>query len=110
MEQYPPWRRVIRMFPDYGRDYPLWETSTPTWDVGYTTTAADYGLSEELGEDLADWQAFWEEHGTGSEGWDTDENRQAWLREGERLARRLNTEVQEFADVQIEFGPRPRRL
>ncbi|MCW3493596.1 hypothetical protein [Microbacterium sp. SSM24] len=110
MEQHQPMRRVIRMFPDYGRDYPLWENSTPTWDVGYTTTPADYGLSEELGAELGAWQAFWEEHANSSEEWDTDDNLRAWLRRGEALARRVQTEVSEFADVQIEFGPRPRRL
>ena len=36
MEQTPPQRRVIRLFPDYSRDYPLWENSTATWDVGAT--------------------------------------------------------------------------
>lgn len=49
MEQTPPQRRVIRLFPDYSRDYPLWENSTATWDVGYTTTPETYGLSQELG-------------------------------------------------------------
>ena len=54
MERTPPPRRVIRLFPDYSRDYPLWEK---------------------------------------------------WLRDGEWLARRLQEEVQSFADVQREFGP-----
>lgn len=97
------------MFPDYGRDYPLWENSTPTWDVGYTTTPADYGLSEDLGEELARWQAFWEERVNVSEGNDAGEDVRKWERWGEQLARRLATEVAEFADVKVEFG-RPRTL
>jgi hypothetical protein len=105
MEQIPPPRRVIRLFPDYSRDYPLWENSTSTWDVGYTTTPETYGLSEQLGADLADWQAFWEAHADPFDGWDSDENQQTWLRDGEWLARRLQEEVQSFADVQREFGP-----
>lgn len=110
MEQIPPARRVIRLFPDYSRDYPLWENSTPTWDVGYTTTPETYGLSKELGEDLAGWQAFFEEHADPLKGWDTEANLQKWLRDGEWLAHRLQEEVQEFANVQREFGPWRDRL
>jgi hypothetical protein len=84
MEQVPPPRRVIRLFPDYSRDYPLWENSTPTCDVGYTTTPEAYGLSHELGEDLAAWQAFFEEHANPFDGWDTEENLQKWLSDESR--------------------------
>ncbi|MGA1826918.1 hypothetical protein [Microbacterium sp.] len=105
LDQIPPPRRVIRLFPGYSRDYPLWENSTPTRDVGYTTNPDTYGLSKELGEDLAGWQAFFEEHANPFEGWDTDANLQKWLRDGEWIARRLQDEVQSFADVQLEFGP-----
>lgn len=94
MEQIPPPRRVIRLFCDYCRDYPLWENSTPTWDVGYATTPETYGLSHELSEDLAGWQAFFEQHADPFEGWDTEANHEKWLRDGERLAHRLQQEVQ----------------
>ncbi|MCR2786125.1 MULTISPECIES: hypothetical protein [unclassified Microbacterium] len=104
LPRFPPERRVIRMFADYSRDFPLWENSTPTWDVGYTTTPETYGLSQELTEDLAGWQAFFEEHADPFEGWDADTNLQKWLRDGEWLADRLQDEVQAFADVQREFG------
>ena len=53
-------RRVIRLFPDYARDWPLWENSTPTWDVGYTTNPEMYGLPGELARDMASWNALWE--------------------------------------------------
>ncbi len=104
MEQIPPHRRVIRLFPEYARDYPLWENSTPSWDVGYTTTPETYGLSKELGADLAGWQAFFEEHANPFEGGDSDVNLQKWLRDGEAIALRLQEEVQSFADVKREFG------
>ena len=104
MPQFRPGRRVIRMFPDYGRRYPLWENSTPTWDVGYTTTPEMYGLSSELAEDLEGWQAFFETHADPFDGWDSERNLRKWLRDGEWLARRLQAEVQAFADVQREFG------
>ena len=110
MEQIPPHRRVIRLFPEYSRDYPLWENSTPSWDVGYTTTPETYGLSRQLGEDLAAWQAFFEEHANPFEGWDSDANLQKWLSDGESIAVRLQDEVQSFADVQREFGPWRNRL
>lgn len=101
--QTPPARRVIRLFPDYSRDYPLWEDSTPTWDVGYTTTPATYGLSPELASDLARWQASFERHADPERGWDSDDDERLWRREGEALARRLQDEVRSFADVSAEF-------
>jgi hypothetical protein len=73
------------LFPDYSRDYPL-------------------RLSQERAEDLAGWQAFFEEHADPFEGWDTDANLQKWLRDGDWLADRLQDEVQAFADVKREFG------
>lgn len=103
MEQIPPARRTIRLFPDYGRDYPLWENSTSTWDVGYTTTPEDYGLSPRLAAALADWQAYWETHLDPYTGWDTTDNQEQWKHEGERIARDLQAEVHAFADVQAEF-------
>jgi hypothetical protein len=68
------------------------------------------GLSEELGENLAGWQAFFEEHSDPFEGWDSDANLQKWLTDGESIAVRLQDEVRPFADVQREFGPWRDRL
>lgn len=104
LPQVPPERRVIRLFPDYGRRYPLWESSTPTWDVGYTTSPETYGLSRELAEDLEGWQAFWEAHVDPTEGWDREANCHKWLRDGRSLTERLRREVAAFADVKPEFG------
>jgi len=101
----PPARRVIRLFPDDSRDYPLWESSTLTWDVGYTTTPDEYGLSAELGRALARWQAFWEKHADPFTGWDAEEHREQWVREGRELTTRLADEVAAFADVRPEFEP-----
>lgn len=107
MDQVPPPRRVIRMFPDYGRDYPLWENSTSTWDVGYTTNPETYGLSEQLAGELAAWQTFWEEHLDPYDGWDSNANMTQWLRDGDQLAARLQAEVAQFADVHSEYKPTP---
>ncbi len=105
MTARPPERRVIRLFPDYSRDWPLWENATPTWDVGYTTTPATYGLSPELTADIAEWNAFWEARFDDADGWDTVEARDTWGATGEQIARRLGEEVAEFADVEYEPWP-----
>ena len=103
----PPARRVIRLFPDYSRHWPLWENSTPTWDVGYTTTPEMYGLSEALSGDMASWNAFWETHFDPEGGWDTEAAAEQWRVEGEAIAARLQSEVAAFADVQYEPWPLP---
>lgn len=102
MTEMPSERRVIRLFPEYSRDWPLRENSTPTWDVGYTTTPAMYGLSEDLTTSIAAWNAFWEAHFDDADGWDSVEARDQWGVAGEEITRRLSDEVAEFADVQYE--------
>lgn len=101
----PPVRRVIRLFPDYSRDWPLWENSTPTWDLGYTTTPADYGLSAALASDMAAWNMFWERHFHYDDGWDSDESRERWRLDGERIASRLRAEAS-FAEVKQSIPAR----
>jgi len=105
MDQTPPARRVIRLFPDYGRDWPLWENSTPTWNVGYTTTPEMYGLSEELTRDLAEWNALWDADFDPFDGWKSDVSRERWRRDGIDIVARLRAEVAEVADVKYEPWP-----
>ncbi|MFJ4160106.1 MULTISPECIES: hypothetical protein [Microbacterium] len=105
MTHIPPLRRVIRLFPDYSRDWPLWENSTPTWDVGYTTTPETYGLSEALTRDIAEWNTLWESQFDPSDGWKSDTAREAWRDAGEGIAKRLQQEVAAFADVHYEPWP-----
>jgi len=107
MSRLPPARRVIRLFPDYSRDWPLWENSTPTWDVGYTTTPEMYGLSEALSGDITSWNTFWETHFNPENGWDTEAAAERWRVEGDAIAARLQGEVAAFADVQYEPWPLP---
>ncbi|WP_242090124.1 hypothetical protein [Microbacterium lacticum] len=102
-------RRVIRLFPEYGRNWPLWENSTPAWDVGYTTTPEMYGLSEDLTRDMADWNALWEANFDPFDGWKSDAARERWREEGVRVATRLRAEVADFADVKYEPWPLGRR-
>lgn len=105
MSGVAPERRVIRLFPDYSRDWPLWENSTPTWDVGYTTTPEMYGLSERLTRDMAEWNALWEANFDPFDGWKSDVGREQWRKAGESIATRLRAEVAAFADVEYEPWP-----
>lgn len=105
MEGVPPDRREIRLFPDYGRDWPLWENSTPTWDVGYTTTPEMYGLSDHLTRDMAEWNTFWDANFDPSDGWKDDGAREQWRKDGVAIAKRLRAEVADFADVSYEPWP-----
>lgn len=105
MTQEVPQRRTIRVFPDYSRDWPLWENSTPTWDVGYTTTPEMYGLSAGLTRDMAAWNALWEAHFDPFEGWDSVDNAVRWRDEGTGIVARLRGEVAAFADVVYEPWP-----
>lgn len=101
----PPERRLIRLFPDYGRDWPLWESSVSPH--GYTTTPETYGLSAQLSDRLARWNAWWEAHFDPFAGWDSEESREQWCRDGEQVSSQLRCEVAAFADV--EYRPWPLR-
>lgn len=105
MAGVPPARRRIRLFPDYGRDWPLWENSTPSWDPGYTMTPEMYGLSEALTADLSEWNTLWALNFDELDGWSSDVIRDRWRSGGEAIAARLRAEVVEFADV--EYDPWP---
>src|SRR5690606_5108708 len=105
MDGVPPDRRVIRLFPDYGRDWPLGENSTPTWDVGYTTAPDMYGLSDDLTRDMAAWNALRETNFDPFEGWTSDKAREQWRKDGLDIVSRLRTEVADFADVKYEPWP-----
>lgn len=105
MKPVLPARRQIRLFPEYSRDWPLWENSTPTRDVGYATTPSMYGLSTELTHDMAVWNALWDEDFDPFDGWKTDAARERWRNDGLDIAARLRAEVAEFADVKYEPWP-----
>jgi len=96
---------VIRLFPEYGRDWPLWENSTPAWDVGYTTTPDTYGLSDDLTRDMAELNASWDANFDPFEGWKSDMAREQWRKDGVDIAARLRVEVADFADVNYEPWP-----
>lgn len=89
----PDGRRVIRVFPDHGHRWPLWENFTDQ----YTMKPSDYGLSDMLSDGLRAWYDAWERRGID---WEPDN---AWLEEGRRLVELLRHEVGAFAEVRPEF-------
>ena len=89
----PDGRRVVRMFPDHGNPWPLWESFTDE----YSRTPSELGLSPELTDALRRWYDAWEpvalDGGPGAE----------WLEEGRRLAGALQRELRDVAEVRPDF-------
>ncbi|WP_162533949.1 hypothetical protein [Dietzia psychralcaliphila] len=64
------YKRVIRFFPDYGRDHPLWESETDK----YGMDPEDYGPVEVgWGQRLARWMAHWETNFVPETGWKSEQ-------------------------------------
>ena len=97
-----PARRVIRLFPDYGHRWPLWENSTPDHPSKYTMEPADFGLSETLTDRLRAWYDAWEAENLYENGWSSRAKERAWKAEGASIAEQLRSEVIAFADVEYD--------
>lgn len=80
-------RRVIRVFPDHGHRWPLWESFADAY----------CGLSQSLSDDLRLWYDEWERRGID---WRPDG---LWVREGYRLVGLLRAEVGDVAEIRPEF-------
>ncbi|RXZ71425.1 hypothetical protein [Agromyces albus] len=89
----PDGRRVIRVFPDHGHRWPLWENFTDK----YAMEPSDYNLSKPLSEGFRRWYDEWERRGID---WRPDDT---WKEEGLRLVQSLQAEVVAFAEVRPEF-------
>lgn len=98
-------RRVVRLFPDYGRAWPLWESPTTAPGGEPCTTPQTYRLTEGLANGLRPWNARWESAYHPERGWSDAALAMPWAREGERLAVELATEVAALADVGYEPWP-----
>lgn len=92
------YKRVIRFFPDYGRDHPLWESGTDK----YGMDPEDYGLSKSLGQRLARWMAHWETNFVPETGWKSEQAAEDSKRVGDSLLEDLRGEVADFAEVRDE--------
>ncbi|MGW9631335.1 hypothetical protein ACWGST_11580 [Agromyces sp. NPDC055520] len=89
----PDGRRVIRVLPDHGHRWPLWESFTDQ----YSMKPSDYGMSHTLADGLCAWYDDWERGGID---WEPDNT---WLEEGRRLVVLMRQEVGAFAEVRPEF-------
>ncbi|PAY23037.1 hypothetical protein CEY15_10820 [Dietzia natronolimnaea] len=92
------YKRVIRFFPDYGREHPLWESGTDK----YAMDPEDYGLSDSLARRLAQWMRHWEANVIPETGWASAEAAAESERVGDALVADLQVEVSGFADVRDE--------
>lgn len=88
-------RRVIRVFADYGADWPLWEPAAEN----NTPTPTDLGLSSELEADIRRWFDFWETHFHWERGWDSRESERQSATAGHKFVDELRKEVASFADI-----------
>lgn len=91
----PNGQRVIRLFPDWGRDEPLWEN----FSANYLVTAADLTLSDALSRHLHTWNAVWTDRDPEYGVLPPD-----WLDQGWALHRRLQAELGESAEVRPDFA------
>jgi hypothetical protein len=91
--------REIRLFPEWGVDWPLWESGT----TRYPGNPDDFGLSPELAEQLRAWLDFWELHFDLDKGWSSEANEAEWLSGGFQIAEDLQAEVYDFATVVARF-------
>ena len=86
--------RVVRMFPEWGVTWPLWESFTDN----YPMDAAAFDLSDSLAADLAAWNDRWQNC-------DLDDPPPAgWHDEGWVLYGRLQAELDGIAEVRPDFG------
>ncbi|MFK4804299.1 hypothetical protein ACI3KX_00385 [Microbacterium sp. ZW CA_36] len=86
--------RVVRMFPEWGVTWPLWESFTDN----YPMDAAALGLSDSLAAELAAWNDRWQDGGL--EG----PLPVGWHDEGWALYGLLQAELDGIAEVRPDFG------
>lgn len=89
----PDGRRLIRMFPDHGHRWPLWESFTDA----YAIDPDDLALSDSLTGALRLWYDRWAAVAL-DVGMDA-----AWKEEGHRLCVLLQAELGDTAEVRPEF-------
>lgn len=88
--------RVIRLSPDYG-------TRWPVWDAEDDSTESTLQLTEGLRARISAWNSTWEKEYHYLNGWSTRETRDYWLLEGEEIARQLERELKGAAEVRRQF-------
>lgn len=86
--------RVVRLFPEWGVTWPLWESFTDN----YPMDAAALGLSSALAADLAAWNDRWQDRD------ETEPDPPGWYEDGWPLYRRLQAELDGVAEVRPDFA------
>ncbi len=100
----PTGERLIRFFPEWGTDLPLWESFTENYPIG----RGGLPLPAELEADLTTWNERWREL-SGTREPDPEPGWPEWEREGVRLRVRLQRALDGIAEVRPEFiGGAPR--
>jgi hypothetical protein len=84
---------TIRMAPDYGVDVPLWPRADETDEL----------VPEDLLRRLMEWQTYWDHHHQFERGWDSDESRVRWRKEGADLASELKDVLPRGWKLKIDF-------
>lgn len=85
--------RVIRLFPEWGHGWPLWESFTDR----YRLSGADLGLSDPLGDALYEWNELWQ-------GRELDDPLpEGWTERGNDLFVQLCAELDGVAEVRPEY-------
>jgi hypothetical protein len=95
-------RRTIRVFVEWGCEWPLWENGE--------RTPADYNLTSELTTRIRDWVDVWEvnlDMNTDPPEWRGDMTERSWTEEGRRVSEAIGWEVAAFADVVFTMGGSP---
>lgn len=94
-------RRQVKLFADFGRDWPLWEDDLAHDEVNICSSPADYGLSEILTSEMRSWFDFWKAHYDANTLWDTSANHAEWWSRGRVIAAALREELRDIADVEF---------
>lgn len=88
----PPQPLEIRMFCDYGAEWPLWETGM--------ITPESLGLSPALTKRLRAWTDYYLAHATSDRNWlVTSQQDAAWYADGKRPSDHMNRELRGTAHV-----------
>lgn len=87
--------RTIRVFPDVGHEWPLWEPGSDIYAIG----PEDLPISEGLAGDLRVWYDDWEMSFSRSFSWSSDAEAERWRQRGDVLLDRLQQELWLQAEV-----------
>lgn len=92
-------RRTIRVFVEWGCEWPLWEDGE--------RTPAEYNLTPELTTRIRSWANGWEDNVdmvAEMPEWEGDVTKRTWLEEGRRISEAIGWEVAAYADVVFAMG------